>query len=58
VSCPTPRRKAAWERLVTDITDEALATINTVIPLAEVPRYAKELLAGNITGHVVVDVNA
>jgi len=43
---------------VTDITDEALATINTVIPLAEVPRYAKELLAGNITGHVVVDVNA
>ena len=58
VSCPTPRRKAAWDRLVTDITDEALATINTVIPLAEVPRYAKELLAGNITGHVVVDVNA
>lgn len=58
VSCPTPRRKAAWERLVTDIRDEDLATINTVIPLAEVPRYAKELLAGNITGHVVVDVNA
>ncbi|MBB5349203.1 oxidoreductase [Desulfoprunum benzoelyticum] len=58
VSCPTPRRKAAWARLVTDITDEDLAAINTVIPLAEVPRYAKELLAGNITGHVVVDVNA
>ena len=58
VSCPTPRRKAAWQRLVTDIRDEDLATINTVIPLAEVPRYATELLAGNITGHVVVDVNA
>ena len=58
VSCPTPRRKAAWQRLVTDISDEALATINTVIPLAEVPRYAKELLEGKITGHVVVDVNA
>jgi acrylyl-CoA reductase (NADPH) len=58
VSCPTPRRRAAWQRLVTDITDEALATINTVIQLAEVPRYAKELLAGNITGHIVVDVNA
>ena len=58
VSCPTPRRRAAWQRLVTDISDEALATINTVIPLAEVPRYAKELLAGNITGHIVVDVNA
>ena len=58
VSCPTPRRRAAWQRLVTDISDEALATINTVIPLAEVPRYAKELLAGKITGHIVVDVNS
>lgn len=58
VSCPTPRRIAAWERLVTDISDEALATINTVIPLQDVPRYAGELLAGKITGHLMVDVNA
>jgi acrylyl-CoA reductase (NADPH) len=58
VSCPKPRRVAAWERLVTDITDEALETLNTVIPLEEVPRYAKELLEGKITGHIVVDVNA
>jgi len=58
VSCPKPRRIAAWNRLVTDITDEALETINTVIPLAEAPRYAKEILAGKITGHIVVDVNA
>ncbi len=57
VCCPKPRRIAAWERLVTDITDEALETINTVISLDEVPRYAKELLAGNVTGHIVVDVN-
>jgi acrylyl-CoA reductase (NADPH) len=58
VSCPKPRREAAWERLVTDISDAALETINTVIPLKEVPRYARELLAGRITGHIVVDVNA
>ena len=58
VSCPKPRRIAAWERLVTDISDEALEIINTVIPLAEAPRYAKELLAGKVTGHIVVDVNA
>lgn len=58
VCCPIPRRKEAWQRLVTDITDSALETINTVITLEEVPRYAKELLAGKITGHVVVDVNA
>lgn len=58
VSCPKPRRIAAWERLVTDIPDAALETINTVIPLEEAPRYAKELLAGKITGHIVVDINA
>ncbi|SDU40750.1 MDR family oxidoreductase [Desulfobacula phenolica] len=58
VWCPTPRRIAAWERLVTDISDAALASINKVIPLEDVPRYAKEILAGNITGHIVIDVNA
>ncbi|SDU41166.1 acrylyl-CoA reductase (NADPH) [Desulfobacula phenolica] len=58
VWCPTPRRIAAWERLVTDISDEALANINKTIPLEDVPRYAKEILAGNITGHIVIDVNA
>jgi len=58
VCCPKPRRIAAWERLVTDLPDAALETINTLIPLQEVPRYARELMAGNITGHIVVDVNA
>ncbi len=58
VSCPTPRRIAAWERLVTDISDKTLDTINKVIPLGDVPRYAGEILEGNITGHIVVDVNA
>jgi len=58
VSCPTPRRIAAWERLVTDIPDTALDKINKVIKLDEVPQYAREILAGNITGHIVVDVNA
>lgn len=58
VWCPTPRRKAAWERLVTDIPDSALAKINKVIKLEEVPQYTKEILAGNVHGHLVVDVNA
>ncbi len=58
VWCPTPRRIAAWKRLVTDIPDSALETINKVIPLKDVPQYAKEILAGNITGHIVIDVNA
>ncbi|MBN2468217.1 MAG: oxidoreductase [Deltaproteobacteria bacterium] len=58
VWCPTSRRKAAWERLVTDIPDSALAKINKVIKLEEVPRYTKDILLGKVQGHLVVDVNA
>lgn len=58
VWCPTPRRIAAWERLATEIPDKALDHINKTIPLAEAPRFAGEILKGNITGHIVVDVNA
>jgi len=36
---------------------QTLDSINTTIPLEDVPRYAGEILAGNITGHIVVDVN-
>jgi acrylyl-CoA reductase (NADPH) len=57
VSCPTEKRIAAWKRLVTDIPDHALTTINKTIKLDEVPRYAKKILEGGITGHIVVDVN-
>lgn len=58
VWCPNPRRITAWERLVTDIPNRALDSINTLIRLDEVPRYAEKILAGDITGHIVVDVNA
>ncbi|MGV8073446.1 MAG: MDR family oxidoreductase [Syntrophobacteraceae bacterium] len=58
VWCPNPRRIAAWERLVNDMPDAALDKINKVIKLDEVPHYAGEILAGNVTGHIVVDVNA
>jgi acrylyl-CoA reductase (NADPH) len=58
VWCPTSRRIVAWNRLVTDISDTALDSINTTISLEDVPRYAGKILDGNITGHIVVDVNA
>lgn len=58
VWCPEPRRISAWDRLVTDIPDEALDRINKVIPLKDVPQYAAKILEGNVTGHIVVDVNA
>jgi acrylyl-CoA reductase (NADPH) len=58
VWCPTSRRLAAWQRLTTDIPDAALAKINKFIRLDEVPHYTREILAGKIYGHLVVDVNA
>jgi acrylyl-CoA reductase (NADPH) len=58
VWCPSPRRKAAWERLITDVPDFALDKINRVIKLDEVPHYTKEILQGKVRGHLVVDVNA
>ena len=58
VSCPAPRRIAAWERLLTDISGKALDRINKVICLEDVPQYAEKILTGGITGHIIVDVNA
>ncbi|QGT99461.1 Acryloyl-CoA reductase AcuI/YhdH [Candidatus Syntrophocurvum alkaliphilum] len=58
VWCPNSRRIEAWERLVTDIPDSALAKINKVIKLEEVPKYTKDILEGKVHGHLVVDVNA
>jgi acrylyl-CoA reductase (NADPH) len=58
VWCPNPRRIAAWDRLVTDMPDAALAKINRVIKLEEVPKYTKDILVGKVQGHLVVDVNA
>ncbi len=58
VWCPNEQRIRAWDRLVTDIPDDALAKINQTIALAEVPAYAKKILKGQVTGHIVVDVNA
>ncbi len=58
VWCPTKRRLQAWDRLVREMPETALRTINRTIDLASVPEYAKQILKGNITGHIVVDVNA
>jgi acrylyl-CoA reductase (NADPH) len=58
VSCPESKRIEAWQRLVTDIPDKALDIINNTIPLKDVPQYAEKILKGDITGHIIVDVNA
>ena len=55
---PAARRDAAWARLATDLDAGTLASITSVVPLAEVPGVAADILAGQVRGRVVVDVNA
>jgi len=57
VMCPRPLRDRAWARLATDLTPAQLEKMSRVIPLREVPGLARELLAGNVRGRIVVDVN-
>jgi acrylyl-CoA reductase (NADPH) len=58
VTRPLAERVSAWARLAADLDADALAAITRQIPLAEVPAVAEALLAGQVRGRVVVDVNA
>lgn len=59
VMCPQPRRQQAWDRMALDLNKDVLKLIGSrVEPLARVPDLAEEILAGKITGRVVIDVNA
>ena len=55
---PAARREEAWSRLAGDLDGGTLESITTEVPLAEVPRVAADILAGQVRGRVVVDVNA
>jgi len=55
-TCPVPQRKTAWTRLTNELPVDLLAQIYKVISLEEVPQFADMLLAGKISGRVVVDL--
>lgn len=57
VSCPRPRREAAWARLAGDFPADLLDRVTQTIPLADLPALAGEILQGKVRGRVVVDVN-
>ena len=57
VMCPRPLRLEAWQRLARDLDVTKLAQIYHQISLAEVPAMAEQLLAGQVRGRVIVDVN-
>jgi acrylyl-CoA reductase (NADPH) len=58
VQCPMPRRLEAWRRLACDFPSELLGPIASVEPLGNVTKLAEAIVAGQIRGRVVIDVNA
>lgn len=58
VMCPYERRQIAWQRLVTQLPENALGEIAQLISLVEVPEYAEKITNGQVQGRVVIDLNA
>jgi acrylyl-CoA reductase (NADPH) len=58
VMCPQETRRAAWARLAEQMPDHIMDTISQVVPLREVPALSRAILAGQVRGRIVVDVNA
>lgn len=56
VMCPRPLRLEAWTRLARDLDTSKLDAICHVIGLSEVISTASSLLAGQVRGRIVVDV--
>jgi acrylyl-CoA reductase (NADPH) len=58
VNCPLPRRQAAWQRLAVELDHGKLDAMTREVPLAGALDVAREILAGQVRGRVVVNVNA
>ena len=53
---PAAQRPAVWERLARDLTPEVIASMAEAVPLERAIPAAEELLAGRVSGRLVVDV--
>jgi acrylyl-CoA reductase (NADPH) len=56
VICPIEPRKAAWQRLASDLDRTKLAEITKEISLAEVSDWGAKILAGAVRGRIVVKI--
>ena len=56
VMCPIEPRKAAWQRLASDLDRTKLSEITTEIPLDQVPAWGAKILAGQVRGRIVVKI--
>lgn len=57
VTCPQPRREAAWQRLARDLPAAKLAGVTQTRGLSEVTVLAPQILAGQVRGRTVIDVS-
>jgi acrylyl-CoA reductase (NADPH) len=57
VMCPLPARKAAWNRLATDLDRAKLTEITAEIGLDQVLSIGNKILAGQVRGRVVVKIS-
>jgi acrylyl-CoA reductase (NADPH) len=52
------RRQRAWDALAEVMDREKLREIYRVVPMSQVPELAPQIVAGEVRGRLVVDVNA
>jgi acrylyl-CoA reductase (NADPH) len=57
VLCPKPLREEAWVRLATDVDRSKLAALTTTVGLEDAPSIGEAILAGEVRGRVVIDVD-
>lgn len=55
---PFAKRQAAWARVATDMPMDKLEAMITMATLDDLPRLGREILAGQIKGRIVIDLNA
>jgi acrylyl-CoA reductase (NADPH) len=58
VMAPRALRERAWVRLAAELDLAKLDAMTQTVPLAQAPALAAQLMAGQVRGRVVVDVNA
>lgn len=56
VMCPVEPRKAAWQRLASDLDRTKLTEITNEIPLSDVSEWGAKILAGQVRGRIVVKI--
>jgi acrylyl-CoA reductase (NADPH) len=58
VMAPRALRERAWARLAAELDMAKLDAMTQTVPLAQAPELAAQLMAGQVRGRIVVDVNA